>query len=723
MQRAIEQAVEYAMKRMKVWQKLGFLGVVFLIPLTIFLFKTVASMRAQGVDLARQEAAGVEYLNSLQTLLEDVQQHRELAAALLNGDVGLSDKLTGEQRPLQSDLQKVNEVDERVGEAFHSTPRWDALRKRLASVLEATAKGKAQENFDQHTSVIKELLVFMAFVGDAAKLTLDPHLDSASLIDLYLRKLPQLNEAVSQARGVGVSLAARKSKIEEEKSRFSKLGAIIEVRTQETQQELEKAFTYDGQLRGRLSPLSLELLNEDGNPVNTFARQLATATMLPSTTAEYFNAATNPLPRGFALTREVGAVLANTLKVRVKNLSWELYAVISWVFVGVIIVTLIGVVVVRNVTEPLRRVVRVAEQIAQGDLSVSVSTDDRSDEFGELLQSFQRMTKSLQEMALGAERIARGDLTVIIQPQSPKDTMGNVLSRLVQSLRELTQQIHTGTDLLSLTTNEILAATTQVAAGATQTASAVTETAATVEQVKQTSLVASQKAKSVAEGAQVTAQVSRAGEQSVSHAISRMERIREQMESIADSVIKLGEQSRAIGEIIMSVSDIADQSNLLSVNAAIEAANAGEHGKGFTVVAQEVKNLAEQSKQATAQVRTILRDIQKATNVAVMVTEQGTKAVEAGVAQSLEAGGSIRMLAKSMAEAAQSVTQIAVSSQQQVLGMDQVVIAIESIKEASNQNVMSVNQVEKSMHRLLDLGHQLQQLVGRYKLENTPAEA
>jgi methyl-accepting chemotaxis protein len=78
----------------------------------------------------------------------------------------------------------------------------------------------------------------------------------------------------------------------------------------------------------------------------------------------------------------------------------------------------------------------------------------------------------------------------------------------------------------------------------------------------------------------------------------------EQMESIADSVIRLGEQSRAIGEIIMSVSDIADQSNLLSVNAAIEAANAGEHGKGFTVVAQ-VKNLAEQSKQATAQVRTI----------------------------------------------------------------------------------------------------------------------
>jgi len=239
--------------------------------------------------------------------------------------------------------------------------------------------------------------------------------------------------------------------------------------------------------------------------------------------------------------------------------------------------------------------------------------------------------------------------------------------------------------------------------------------------VKQTSLVASQKAKTVADSAQMTAQVSRTGEQSVDEAINRMTRIREQMESIADSVIKLGDQSRAIGEIIMSVRDLADQSNLLAVNAAIEAANAGEHGKGFSVVAQEVKLLADQSKQATAQVRMILSEIQKATNVAVMVTEQGTKAVEAGVAQSLEAGGSIRLLAKNMADAAQAVVQIAATSQQQALGMDQVVVAVESIREASNQNVTSMGQVEKDMQHLYDLGQRLQQVVGRYKLNGSAA--
>ena len=98
------------------------------------------------------------------------------------------------------------------------------------------------------------------------------------------------------------------------------------------------------------------------------------------------------------------------------------------------------------------------------------------------------------------------------------------------------------------------------------------------------------------------------------------QRIREQMEAIAESMVRLSEQGQAIGQIIATVEDLAAQSNLLAVNASIEAAKAGEHGKGFGVVAQEVKSLAEQSKQATNQVRTILSDIQKATTAAVMAT-------------------------------------------------------------------------------------------------------
>jgi methyl-accepting chemotaxis protein len=278
--------------------------------------------------------------------------------------------------------------------------------------------------------------------------------------------------------------------------------------------------------------------------------------------------------------------------------------------------------------------------------------------------------------------------------------------------RTIVLQLRESIAQLSSSSSEILATTTQVAAGAAETASAVSETTATVEEVKQAAGVSSQKAKHVSESAQKVSQISQAGRRSVEGTIAGMQHIQEQMEAIAESIVRLSEQSQMIGEIIAAVNDLAEQSNLLAVNAAIEAARAGEQGKGFAVVAQEVKSMAEQSKQATAQVRTILGDIQKATSAAVMATEQGNKAVEAGLKQSGEAGDSIRQLAESVNEAAQAATQIAASSQQQMVGMDQVALAMESIKQASMQNVSGTRQAETAAHSLHELGQKLGSMIG-----------
>jgi methyl-accepting chemotaxis protein len=188
------------------------------------------------------------------------------------------------------------------------------------------------------------------------------------------------------------------------------------------------------------------------------------------------------------------------------------------------------------------------------------------------------------------------------------------------------------------------------------------------------------------------------------------------MSSIADSIVQLSEQSQAIGEIIATVNDLSEQSNLLAVNASIEAARAGEQGRGFAVVAQEVKNLAEQSKQATVQVRAILGQIQKATTRAVLATEQGSKSVEAGTRQSRRAGDAITQLSESIIESAQAANQIAVSAHQQLTGMDQLSIAMESIKVATVQNAESTRQAEIAANNLHGLGLKLKTLVEQYKV-------
>lgn len=378
---------------------------------------------------------------------------------------------------------------------------------------------------------------------------------------------------------------------------------------------------------------------------------------------------------------------------------------------------LVGVLLTRNIAIPLGQLSAAAQKIASGDLTVSFISNRRRDEVGTLAASFTAMTNSLGKMARVAEQISEGDLTVEIQPNSNKDVLGKAFSVMVEKLRRIIGEMQESIGVLSSSAQQIVATTTQVASAATETATAVAETTTTVEEVKQTAQLATQKAKYVSESAQRATQVSETGRKSAGDSIEAMKQIREQMESIAESIVRLSEQGQAIGEIMLTVNDLAEQSNLLAVNASIEAAKAGDQGKGFAVVAQEVRNLAEQSKQATIQVRGILSDIQKATNAAVMATEQGSKAVEAGVKQSIQAGDSVQKLGESIAEAAQAATQIAASSQQQMAGMDQVVQAMENIKTASTQNVASTRQTETAARNIGALGRKLEELVALYKVK------
>ena len=187
-----------------------------------------------------------------------------------------------------------------------------------------------------------------------------------------------------------------------------------------------------------------------------------------------------------------------------------------------------------------------------------------------------------------------------------------------------------------------------------------------------------------------------------------MSEIKARVESIAENILALSGQTQQIGEITATVNDIASQSNLLALNASVEAARAGEHGKGFAVVAVEVRNLAEQSKQATAQVKAILNEIQRATNAAVMATEEGTKGVDYGVQLTNQAGLTIEHMAESIGEGAAAAQQIVASSHQQATGMEQIALAMQSINQATLQNLAATNQTEKAARELSGLAHQLE---------------
>ncbi|KJU86332.1 methyl-accepting chemotaxis sensory transducer [Candidatus Magnetobacterium bavaricum] len=404
-------------------------------------------------------------------------------------------------------------------------------------------------------------------------------------------------------------------------------------------------------------------------------------------------------------------------KAVLKNASVAATSVIIYgIPLTVILLSFIGYILIRDVSDPINELSGIANKISRGELSHTVCVDSRQDEVGALQVSFMQMVQYLRNMASVAEHIAANDLMINVTLCSDEDFLGTAFTVMIKNLRKMAAEIRDAVNIIAVSSQEILTLTSQLASGSTETATAVAQTTTTIEEVKQTVRLVNRKANDVSEKTRDAARVAKEGHRSVEESVAGMNLINDQMGFIAENIVKLSDQSQAIGAIIATVNDLASQSNLLAVNAAIEAAKAGEHGKGFAVVAQEVRRLAEQSREATAQVRTILNDIQKAITAAVMSTEKGAKAVETGVNQSYQAGESIKEMSSVVTESANASLQIAVSTNEQIVGIDQVALAMENIKRATEQIVISMRQTELSTQNLNKLGQNLMHIVEQYQL-------
>ncbi len=316
------------------------------------------------------------------------------------------------------------------------------------------------------------------------------------------------------------------------------------------------------------------------------------------------------------------------------------------------------------------------------------------------------------------ERVGKGDLT-IQAPAGRGDELGDLaraLNRMAGGLREVARQTRGVAENLNAATAEILASTQQQAASTAQQAAAVQEANATMAEISQSGAQISERAKQVAAAAEATSSASASGIEAVRNTVATMESIREQAEAVAEHVITLSEKTQAIGDIIATVNDIAEQSHLLALNAAIEAASAGEYGRRFAVVASEMKNLADQSKRATVQVRSILGDVQKAVNGSVMLTEEAVKRVESGRHQADAAERTIRTLTDNIQTSVQAFQQIVAGSSQQQIGFEQVMQAFRSIGVASEQAAASTRQSEKAAANLNALSQQLRGAVEVYRV-------
>jgi methyl-accepting chemotaxis protein len=395
-----------------------------------------------------------------------------------------------------------------------------------------------------------------------------------------------------------------------------------------------------------------------------------------------------------------------------------------------------------RLVQPIRAITDAAQDVAHGNLRpVEVNTGG---EFGLLADVFNQMVIQLRDMLRSeqeqreylemmvqeyveyANAIGSGDLTCRLQLtenvegydtcEDPLTTLGRKLNTMTANLQHMTAQVGNAAQRLNLTAADILAVSTHQAASASQQSSAVAQTSATADEVKVIAEQAALHAGQVTESAQRTVEVSRSGQQAVQETIDSMASIKTHVQGIAQHIMTLVEHTQKIGEIIAVVNEIASHSNTLALNAAVEAARAGEAGRGFAVVAAEVRNLARQSRRATADVRNILSEIRQAASLAVTATEEGTRGVDKGLRLAVHTQQAIDQLSEAIRQSAQMASQVKTGGHQQVAGVEQIAQAMHDINRVSSQSLDYTRQAERAAQNLNELASKLAEIVAQYQV-------
>jgi len=333
-------------------------------------------------------------------------------------------------------------------------------------------------------------------------------------------------------------------------------------------------------------------------------------------------------------------------------------------------------VLIRGVTRPLERLSRFAQRVAEGDLTEAPERSPREDEVGRLQGALATMTERLRTLLA---------------------TLGTASEDLSGAATLLDESTRNQTELLQ------------------QQAGFLNEVSATSKEVEQTSTAASRRAETVLEIARDATEYSRSGEASAGESLAKVQEIRQFMQDIVGRSAELGEQARQAGEIVESVKDIALASQVLSLNASLEAARAGEAGRGFAVVAHEVRALADQSAQSAARIGKIVQDIARAVRATVEITERGNRGMEAGIERIRASGESLKEIGSFMGTTSEAALHIASAVKQQTAGVGQIATAIADLDARMQETVRGIQGVHDAAAKLTAMSSSIRSVVNEFR--------
>jgi len=668
------------MNRLNYRGKFLLISLLFLSVIGYMMYMLVTDLRTD-VDFAKQEQQGIRYIDAMIPVMLDIQQHRGLANAALNGDEASRKAMLDIEATVATDVQQVDRLDAKLNGQLQTSEKWQTFQAHWAELKQKTPTLQPADSFQSHSALVAEALQLISQAGDNSNLTLDPYLDSFYTMDMAARRLPQLMETLGQARGQGNGIAARQAITTNEKVLLSVLENEIQNNAGELAKAVSKATAYNPALADKLNEVASVAVKATDDFRQGIDQNLLNAAVISVKPTDYFAQGTKAIDADYALYKVASGILAELLQTRVSKLNGQILSyevtivlvllVAAYMFAGFYIS-------VRHTVNELRGA---STRLAEGDLRSRVRLRTK-DELRHVGDAFNQMAGRVGDLIAESRQL---------------------IERVESSSSELSviaEQTADSTGAISQTSHGIAAGAESQTRSAEEMVNAMQEMAVGIQRI-------AENAGQVSEVTQEATRQADQGSEAVQSATQQMNSIQHSVMDLSQTLEQLGDKSQEIGNIINAITSISQQTNLLALNASIEAARAGEQGRGFAVVAGEIRKLSEQTRTSTEMIARMIAEIQQSTaqargNMHKSVDEVGRGAQV--ITNLVEVFGAIR---STVIVVADQIQEVSAASEEISAGTEQIAASVDEMLQISRKTTTDTQSLSEVMAEQTALTQQI----------------
>jgi methyl-accepting chemotaxis protein len=663
------------MNRLSCTRKMLLISVVFTAPLIITMYLLISEQMI-AIDFAKKEQAGIAYTTEVRKLIQHFPEHRGMTHAYLAGKSSYQEKILAKRQKIREDIDIINQLEQRWGKQLKTSQQWLKI-KSTWNQLEAEAFSRpANEIFSRHTQLIALVLDLVRNVADNSNLTLDSQLDSNYIQKSITDSLPQVEENLGQLRGLSSGIAAKGTITTEESIKLASKIAMIQQNINSVKRTMRIIMRENLILSSKINHDVNQAIDISERYLRFVEKVILFTPKITTPADTLFAQGTEAIEANFALFDILSSELSGLVQQRISAFYSRMMTLITITLTITAIAIYLFAGFYQSFITAIHKLKTASDSMASGNLTEQIHLANK-DEFNEVALSF--------------------------------NTMATQFNGVIRQLENSIEQVAAAAEQMSITSKETSTGVQQQHEEIEQVAAAMTEMSATAQEV-------ARNAQETATATQDADNTAAEGSKIVANTVTIISSLAKEVEEAMSVVKNLKQDGDNIGTVLDVIRGIAEQTNLLALNAAIEAARAGEHGRGFAVVADEVRTLASRTQESTQEIQDMIERIQTGTDQAVTVMEEGQKRTEITVEETNKGSEFLNSIITSVAKIDDMCIQIASAAEEQSAVADDISRSIEHINQVTLDTALGSRQVAESSNNLALLASDLQGLINRFKI-------